>query len=631
MKKYFLIFLCGFFGKTFAQNYNVALINDSLKKDANAVTRIDDLKVVIESPSKAIVKHRYAITILNEDGVKFAQYINTYRKFISLEKIEGHLYDALGKEINDVKKKGFADFSANGDESLMTDVRYKVHNFYYAQYPYTIEYEDEQTYDGIFYLPSWNPIDIKCGLEQSCFKVETALDYQLNYKEIACKTKAIKTVVKDKNIYTWQVKNIVPIKYEPYQPSWDEINTAVYITPSLFEIENYKGDMNSWLSLGKFINTLNNDRQQLPDNVKQEIHKLTDNIKDAKEKVNILYDYLQKNTRYISVQIGIGGWQPYDAKYVATKKYGDCKALSNYMVSILKEVNVPARYVLIKSGENKNGLWEDFTANFFNHAIVCVPLQKDSIWLECTSQTKSPGYMGSSTGNRKALLIDDAGGHVVSTPYYKAADNLQIRKVDAEINNEGELYAKVYTHFTGIQQEDVNGLMHQATPDQKKKYLNETLSLPTYSVEKYEYKETKGMIPAIDEYLEIKSPFYAAITGKRLFLTPNFFNRSASKLEEDKNRKYDIKFSSAYIDVDTLQIKIPANYTVEAMAKPVTLKTAYGNYAISFSITENVINVIRRNERNQGRFPKEEYEKILNYFNAIYKADRTKIVLIKKE
>lgn len=80
-----------------------------------------------------------------------------------------------------------------------------------------------------------------------------------------------------------------------------------------------------------------------------------------------------------------------------------------------------------------------------------------------------------------------------------------------------------------------------------------------------------------------------------------------------------------------MQIKIPANYTVEAMAKPVTLKTACGNYAISFSITENVINVIRRNERNQGRFPKEEYEKVLNYFDAIYKADRTKIVLIKKE
>ena len=631
MKKYLIIFLCSFFGKVFAQNYNVKLINDSLLKGANAVTRMDDLTVIIKSPSKAIVKHRYAITILNEDGARYAQYVNSYDKLVSLEKIDGHLFDATGKEIKSVKKKDIADFSANGDESLMTDNRYKVHNFYYTQYPYTIEYEDEQTYDGIFYLPSWHPIDINCSTEQSTFTVETASDYELRYKQIAYNAAVVKTIVKDKNIYNWQLKNIVPVKYEPYQPSWDEINTAVYIAPSLFEIENYKGDMKNWLGFGKFFNSLNENKQELPENIKTEVHNLTNKITDVKEKVLLLYDYLQKNSRYISVQIGIGGWQTYDAKYVAAKKYGDCKALSNYMISLLKEVNIPAKYVLIKSGDNKKGLWEDFSANQFTHAIVCVPLKKDSIWLECTSQTVSAGYMGSFTGNRKALLIDNDGGHVVSTPYYKAADNVQIRKVDAEISEEGNLTAKVFTHFTGIQQEDVNDLMHRATPEQKKKYLNETLSLPTYSVEKYEYKETKGMIPAVDEYLEIKSPFYAAITGKRLFLTPNFFNRSGSKLEENKERKYDLKFNVPYIDIDTLQIKIPANYTVEAMAKSVTLKTAYGSYSINFSLANNVLNVIRKNERNEGQFSKNEYEKIKIYFDELYKADRAKVVLVKKE
>ena len=67
------------------------------------------------------------------------------------------------------------------------------------------------------------------------------------------------------------------------------------------------------------------------------------------------------------------------------------------------------------------------------------------------------------------------------------------------------------------------------------------------------------------------------------------------------------------------------------MAKSVTLKTAYGSYSINFSLANNVLNVIRKNERNEGQFPKNEYEKIKIYFDEIYKADRAKIVLIKKE
>jgi hypothetical protein len=631
MRKIIVLFLMLLSGKLYAQNYNVALINDSLKKTADAVTRMDELLLIIKSPSRAIVKHKYAITILNEEGAKFAGYINGYNKFESLGKIDGSLYDANGKEIKSVKKKDISDFSANGDMSLMTDNRYKVHNFYWTQYPYTIAYEDEQEYDGIFFLPAWHPIDINCSVEQSSFTVEAPSDYLIRYKQIAYPNLPITTSAKDKTTYTWQIKNCLAQQEEPYQPSWADINTAVYIAPSQFEIENYKGEMNSWLSLGKFINTLNASRQQLPDNVKQDVHRLTNNISSTNDKIKILYDYLQKNTRYISVQLGIGSWQPFDANYVATKKYGDCKALSNYMVSLLKEVNIPAKYVLVKAGDNEKGLWEDFSANFFNHAIICIPMQKDTVWLECTSQTVSPGYMGSFTGNRKALLIDNDGGHVVNTPVYKAKDNLQIRKIDASINEEGELTAKVNTHFTGIQQEDVNALMNGATPEQKKRYLNNILSLPTYAVEAYEYKETKGLIPAMHEFLSIKSPFYAAITGKRLFIAPNFFNRSSKKFADNKDRKFDIKFPSSYIDIDSIEINVPINYAIESMPKAVSLKTAYGTYSISFSIKENKITVIRRNEMNEAVFPKTAYEAIANYFNEMYKADRSKIVLVKKE
>lgn len=632
MKKLLIVLLLLSNVKGYSQKYNTATIPDSLKKNADAVKRFEELKVTIKSTSKGIVTRKYAITILNEEGAKFALYQNDYNKLQSLENISGHLYDASGKEIKSVKKKDIADYSAFDNVSLVTDNRIKRHNFYYNSYPYTIEYEDEQELNGIFFLPRWDPLeDTRLSVEQSSFLVETPVDFDLRIKQFAFDEKPIILTAGSKKSYAWKISYLRALVQEPYQPSWEALSPSILIAPSQFEIQDYPGDMSSWLNLGKFINTLNSNRQQLPENIKQDVHRLTDALTNTTEKIKVLYEYLQKNTRYISIQLGIGGWQPFDANYVATKKYGDCKALSNYMVSLLKEAHISAKYVLITAGENRLGLRDDFPAPYFNHAIVCVPQPKDSIWLECTSQTVSAGYMGNFTGNRKALLIDDDGGHVVKTPGYKTNDNLQIRKVIAVINEEGTLNAQVVTRFTGLQQDDMHSLMNEATPEQKKRYLNNTLSLPTYTVENFEYTETKGMLPEVLEKLSITAPNYANITGKRLFIAPNFFNKSASKLPEDSNRKYDLQFNTSYRDEDSIQITIPANYIVETMPKEVSIKNIYGAYSIKFNVKDNFINVVRKNERAEGYFSKKEYNNILKFFNDIYSADRGRIVLVKKE
>jgi transglutaminase-like putative cysteine protease len=631
MKFFLSLITCIVSTVALAQNYDVSLIPDSLKENANAVTRFEEMRIIIKSPGKAIIKHTYVITVLNEKAKRYGTFAAVYNKFNEINSIDGTLYNAQGKELKNVKKKDIQDWNGTSEISLIEDTRYKVYNFSSDVYPYTVKFESEEEKNGIFAFSPWLPIaDDNYSLEYSRLKIEAPVDYLIRFKQLNFNDEPVINKT-DKTIsYQWELKNQKAFKEEDYLPHWSKVLPSVFIAPSAFEYGGYSGNMSTWNEFGKYIYQLYIGRDELPATIKQDIHQLTDGITSREDKIRILYEYMQKNTRYISIQLGIGGLQPFDASYVASKKYGDCKALSNYMVSILKEAGIEAYPVIINGDRGNTPILEDFPSNQFNHAVMCVP-GKDTIWLECTSQTESCGYMGSFTGNRKALLIKEDGGYLVSTPRYGLKENLQLRHVNAVIDNEGNLKAEVKTKYTGIQQDRLHFVIHDYTEQQKERFINSQINLPTYKVESVEYKEQKGKLPAIDQNLSITAPAYASITGKRLFIQPNLFNKSNDRLPVDKPRRFDIGLSISQKDADTLHITVPEGYIIESLPKDVSLQEKWGKYSISFKVNDNKIDVLRINESYEGIYPKGDYAAFAKYMEDIYKADRSRIVLVKKE
>nr|WP_294991809.1 DUF3857 domain-containing protein [uncultured Sediminibacterium sp.] len=631
MGKYIYCLLFILVSKAYGQEYASSLIADSLTVNADVIKRNEIISVTIKSISKAVVKHKYAVTILNERGDEYATYTNGYTKFISLSDISGKLFDSKGKLIKSIRKKDISDMSVGDDVSLLTDLRSKSFSFYHKTYPYTVEFEDEQVYDGIFFLPKWVPVESdRMAVQASKFIVEVPNDYTLRYKQFSYVDEPVINQGKNK-IYTWEITNYRAVPDEVLRPDWRDITPTVYIAPAEFEIGEYKGNMATWKSLGKFFNELNAGKDELPDNIKQVVKEIAGKVNTTTEKVQALYAYLQKNTRYISIQLGIGSWQPFDAKYVATNKYGDCKALSNFMISMLKEAGIRAHYVLINSGENARGLVEEFPSVNFNHVIACVPNGKDTIWLECTSQSKAMGYMGTFTGNRNALLINEEGGHVVMTKNYSSKENIQARRVEAAIDQMGNLNATVYTLFSGEQQELQHSLIHEATGEQRTQYLNQVISLPTYKVVNVVYKEEKQQIPKIYEELKIESPGFTSVSGKRLFIQPNLFNKMGARLPESIFRKYPIVFKANYEDIDTVTITIPDGYKTESIPRPVQIKSEFGEYSVVFKVSDNRIEMIRNNKRNKKNLPPDAYPEVVKYFDTIRKADNARIVFVKNE
>jgi len=615
-----------------AASYPYLLIPDSLKKNAGVVKRYDEMRVEIISPDKAKLYTHYASTILNEAGDDYADYVSSYDKFNSINYISATLYDAYGKEVKHLKTKDLKDESGYDGISLMDDSRIKKADFYHRDYPYTVEYEEEDDMNGIFSLGYWLPQSNQyIAVEYSKLTVIAPANYQFHYRQLNYPGEPVITQASGKKIYTWEIKNVPAKLKEPFAPSWDELVTSVSLAPSDFKIGGYSGNMDSWKNFGLFINSLMQGRNNLPDALKQKIHELTDNVQQPEEKVNILYHFLQQNTRYISVQLGIGGWQPFDANYVYNNKYGDCKALSNYMVTILREAGVKAYYVLISAKPYAHLLNADFPSTQFNHATVCVPLQKDTMWLECTEQNMPTGYISNFTGNRQAVLIDENGGHVVNTTHYTPADNLASKSIDAVVDETGKLSAEVHGLYKCFEQDDIFDMLHYKTKKDQLDELKKKFDLPTYDIVSYNYKEQPAARPVIEETLQLTADNYATVSGKRLFITPNILTKSGGKLAPDSSRKYDMNMRYGFTHTDSIHIKIPQGYTLEAKPKDVDIDNGFGTYHIRFAATNDEVTCYRYFKSNEGRFPVSSYGSLVQFYNDIYKADRGKFVFVKKD
>jgi hypothetical protein len=613
--------------------YAVSRIPAALLKNAHAVKRAEQISFEVINTGEAVLRKKYAITILDENGERFASFEEYYDKLHEIRNVEGSLYDADGKELKRLKNKQIIDMTGSDGDNLVDENRVKFHKFYYRVYPYTVEYEVDIKYNGTLFFPIWMPNEGEhFSVEQSSISIITPPGYEIRSRAFNYTGKAVITEgEKGRKIQTWQTSGLSAIEDEYASPNWYEMNTVIFFGPTAFEIEKYQGNMNSWQDFGRFVYSLKQGRDQLPDNIKQVVHQLTDNISDKKEKIARLYEYLQKNTRYISIQLGIGGWQPFDAKYVAAKAYGDCKALTNYMYSLLREAGVNSIYTLVKAGRRANKVIPDFPSQQFNHVILCVPLQKDTVWLECTSQTLPPGYLGSGTNDRYALLVMEDGGKLIRTPRYGLKENLELRKIKATLTEEATLQVKAETTYGGLQQDLYHELIHSLTKDKVKEFLHEQLNFATYDVRSFDYKETMAALPAVLETLEIEVLNYATITGKRLFIVPNIMTRHGRKLSADSTRKYDIEILTEYHDVDTVEIALPAGYNAESLPKDVTISTKFGKYACSVRLIGSSLFYYRSMEHFSGLFPARDYSELVGFYESVYKADRNKVVLVKNE
>jgi hypothetical protein len=636
-KPVLLVVLMLLWGHAYSQDKNIpkelyqaSTIPDSLKEEANAVVRHSSVEFVVKAPGRATSRHHSIITILNEKADEEAAWALFYdRKFNSVGSAEMLVYDANGKQIKKYRKSDMYDRSAADGISIITDNRVLLLEHSIVSYPVTIEKIYEESMNSFLDLSDWRIQQPEIAVQNSQFKVSVNPSVGFRFKNKNTGIKPQKGTENNYETYTWQVKNLKAVKPEDDVPAWRVMPKIMFAT-NQFEFDGIPGDISTWANYGKWISGLNADVNRLTPKREEEIRNMTASLPNDKEKARFLYTYLQQNMRYVSIQLGIGGLKPFPAMFVDQKKYGDCKALSNYMYALLKAVNIPSYYALVRAGTNEEPADPAFPNDPFNHIILCIPFKSDTTWLECTSNTKPFGKLGEFTENRNALLITEDGGKLVNTPRSNILDNQFTSETHLILNPDGSAKAAVKIKGTGGYRDVYVGLAAEKLDDQKE-YIIRSLNLKQPSVFNFTDASDKDGTKEVNIDLEYDK-FCDVMAGTKQFYRPRVFDLWRLTVPVTEKRKTDFYFDHPMQKVCVTTIDLPQGYEVESMPQNTALKFTYGNYEVNYNYDaakNQIISTAKFNLTNQV-VPAAKYAEMQQYMDDISKAQNKKLVIKRK-
>jgi hypothetical protein len=610
-----------------AEKYAAASIPPILLP-ADAVFRDASSELLVKDMTQSTYTVRSAITIFSKNEQALGELILPYGNIITLDDLNGTLYDAAGREIRDLDKNDIRDCSMIDDDVLSGNWRIRSAALYHDAYPYTVEYRYTLTFNGSLLWPDWVAQSTRFPVEHASFTVITPHGYPLRSW---CNRETVKPGVTDDGstiVSAWHQELLPHLAQDEASEPPEDVTTVVKVAPLRFQLADYEGSMETWKEFGAWFHHLYSGRQTLPDDVVGEVRAVVRAAASDKAKVKALYEYMQSRTRYVGIQFGMGAWQPLEASSVHKRGYGDCKALTNYMDALLHVAGITAFPVLIKSGSARTSMVVEFPSNQFNHVILCVPLSGDTVWLECTDQSTPFGRLTDHTENRPALLVSDAGGTIVHTPMSSGQDNRQLRTVKACVSATGSMRAEITTIVSGCHQQELQRSLLHASPEERQKWYLERLQTPNVSLSAFSIEGLENRSPEITVRMTALLGRYATNSSSRLFINPNLLTKQTFTPAENRARRSPVRFGYPYVDIDSISITIPPQFTPETFPRETAISTSFGTFSCrTVASGDTAIMYVRRMELTNPTIPAEHYGEYRSFIQEIVKADRAMVVL----
>ncbi len=493
----------------------------------------------------------------------------------------------------------------------------------------------EPRFFGRFHFSSYLPT------VKSEYKVFCDPDISLEWKLFGQETDLIsfeKSKEGKYDVYTWTASNLDQIEIGPNSPSIQYLSPHVmlrigsYISSSGKKVSYLKTpkDLHNWYAT--FLDSLNSSAYE-------ELIPLADSITKDKssefEKVKAIYYWVQDNIKYIAFEDGYGGFIPREAPLVCSRKYGDCKDMSNTIFTLLKAANIKGYYTWVGSRQLPYKYSEFPSPGIDNH-MICT--YYDSLgtpyFLDATGKQLPTGLVNSFIQSKEAFVhIDSDSFRIEEIPItsYKSnvyADTFDMR-ITPELLVEGKGKLTVNSYF----QHDMSYAFDALSQKELDDYYNilfgrgNNKSIATATVDKSTVdRDTPTQISysfTIDDYVKSYE--------NELYFNPYVLKRFLEMKIDETEDEFFVEREFEQSQLYHITISIPEGYTIKKVPSNVSKANDIAEYSAKYTVSKDKSNIILDLSYIEKSIliPSTEYELYNEVINTL-KSSFSEIIIFEK-
>ena len=427
-----------------------------------------------------------------------------------------------------------------------------------------------------------------------------------------------------KNIrYVWEDRDVVPLQLEPMMPEADRILPMLQVST-----------LPSWQTISNWYVSLAKTQQAATPEIKALVAEITAGKATPEEKAKAIFYYVEDKTRYVSIDFGKSAFQPHPASQVCSNKYGDCKDMTNLLITMLREAGIKANPALLNAGSKS--VKSDLLPNLLtmDHVVCVAEIGGKQYWLDATAQVCPWGDIPTGDRGCQALLIQDSGkGDWVTIPGGTPDDNRTTQTVKLTLDPDGSAKGTVTITGTGDTDLGMRSVLNALPPDKLRPYLesiaqNIGANARVTNVSTLQYKDKDKPIVVT---MDVVFPSWANQSDDVLVFKarPEQGKASASSPFREDGRRLPVTQPSAALAVSFLEVTLPTGYTVLSLPKPTDVKSDLGHFSRVVKVDGNKLTVEMRGENYRADVPAFRYDEVRKYYDTYLKAF-DQLVIVKK-